>query len=220
MGALQGNNCGMRPDMNEDALSLKRLRPQPDKRLAFLQGFLRQPQQVGSVIPSSRFLERRVVRIGDVGRARVVVELGPGTGGTTRAILRALPEHGRLLAIEINAGFAALLRKECNDARLVVHHGSAEHLRETLACHGLRHVDVVISGIPFSTMPHTLGTRIIREIRDALVPGGRFVAYQFRDRVAALGRGILGRPEVDIELLNVPPVRVYCWRREATPQAR
>jgi phospholipid N-methyltransferase len=201
--------------MNEDALNLKRLRPQADKRLAFLQGFLRQPHQVGSVIPSSRFLERRLVRIGAVSEAAVAVELGPGTGGTTRAILRALPEHGKLLAIEINADFAALLRQECRDPRLIVHRGSAEHIRETLAAHGMGEADVVISGIPFSTMPGKLGARILHEVRDALAPGGRFVAYQFRDRVATLGRTILGRPAVDIEPLNVPPVRVYCWRREA-----
>ena len=199
--------------MNEDVLNLKRLRPQPDKRLAFLQGFLRQPQQVGSVIPSSRFLERRLVRLGEVARARVAVELGPGTGGTTRAMLRALPEHAKLLAIEINAEFAAMLREECADPRLIVHQGSAEHIRETLAAHGLREADVVISGIPFSTMSDALGERILREVRDTLAPGGCFVAYQFRDRVATLGRGILGHPEVDIEPLNVPPVRVYRWRR-------
>jgi phospholipid N-methyltransferase len=201
--------------MNEDVLNLKRLRPQPDRRLAFLQGFLRQPHQVGSVIPSSRFLERRLVRIGEVRSASVAIELGPGTGGTTRAMLRALPEHGRLLAIEINPEFAALLREECDDPRLIVHQGSAEHIRETLSAHGLRPADAVISGIPFSTMPGALGERILREIREALAPGGRFVAYQFRDRVATLGRSIFGPPTVDIEPLNVPPVRVYCWRKRS-----
>lgn len=200
--------------MKEDVLNLKRLRPQSDSRLTFLQGFLRRPQQVGSVIPSSRFLERRLVRIADIARSNVVVELGPGTGGTTRAILRALPTHGRLLAIEIDPEFAALLRRECQDPRLIVHQGSAEHIRATLAAHGVLRADAVISGIPFSTMPGPLGERIIREVHEALTPGGRFVAYQFRDRVAALGRGIFGDPEVDIEPLNVPPVRVYCWRKK------
>ena len=63
-------------------------RPQPDNRFAFLQGFLQRPREVGSFVPSSRFLERRIVRCADVQNAKVIVELGPGTGGTTRALLR------------------------------------------------------------------------------------------------------------------------------------
>ncbi len=186
------------------------LRLQRDERLAFLQGFLRRPQQVGSVIPSSRFLERRLVGLADVRGARIAVELGPGTGGTTRALLAALPPGAKLLCIEIDPKFAALLRRE-EDARLVVHQGSAEDLPAILAQHGLAAPDVVISGIPFSTIPPAVGGRIIESIRAALAPGGRFVAYQVRGRVAELARPILGRPDVTVELRNLPPVRVYRW---------
>ncbi len=72
------------------------LRPQQDDRLAFLKGFLREPKGVGSVIPSSRFLERKMVRMAGVAQAESVIELGPGTGGTTRAILAAMPETATL----------------------------------------------------------------------------------------------------------------------------
>jgi hypothetical protein len=48
-----------------------------------------------------------------------------------------------------------------------------------------------------------------------MAPGGRFVAYQFRDQVALIGRELLGKPDIELELLNVPPVRVYCWRKPA-----
>jgi phospholipid N-methyltransferase len=173
----------------------------------------REPQKVGSVIPSSRFLERRLVKISAVGAARTVVELGPGTGGTTRALLRALPAEARLLAVELDRHFCAMLRDGISDPRLVVHSGCAQDVATSLARHGLPAPDVVISGIPFSTMPaHTAG-EILQAVWRVLAPGGRFVAYQFRDRVAVLGRKIFGRPEVDVELLNVPPMRVYCWRK-------
>jgi phosphatidylethanolamine/phosphatidyl-N-methylethanolamine N-methyltransferase len=62
--------------------------------LAFFLGFLRRPGAVGSVIPSSRFLERRLVEVGEVRARAWSVELGPGTGGTTRALLAAMPEGG------------------------------------------------------------------------------------------------------------------------------
>ena len=187
-----------------------KLRLQPDERLVFLQGFLRRPQQVGSVIPSSRFLERRLVTLADVKHARLVVELGPGTGGTTRALLAALPENAKLLCIELEASFAARLKRE-SDPRLIVHHGSAEQLAETLAAYQLGAPDAVISGIPFSTIPPAVGTRIIESIRAALAPAGCFVAYQVRGTVAELARPLLGAPDVTLELLNIPPVRVFRW---------
>jgi len=193
-------------------LNLQRLRPQPDKRLAFLHGFLRRPQMVGSVIPSSRFLERRIVSIAKIAQARTVVELGPGTGGTTRAILQALPRDSKLCAIEINPHFVSLLQKN-PDRRLTVHLGGAQNTEEILATQGLSKPDVILSGIPFSTMPPKLGREILKQIWSVLEPGGQFVAYQFRDRVSVLGREILGAPKVEIELINVPPMRVYCWRK-------
>jgi phospholipid N-methyltransferase len=200
-------------------MPLEKLRPQPDERLAFLQGFLRKPQQVGSVIPSSRFLERRIVALADLRHAKLAVELGPGTGGTTRALLAALPPDARLLCVEIDADFAELLRKR-PDPRLIVHHGSAENLPEILAQHGLAAPDAVISGIPFSTIPAAIGARIIESIRSALAPGGRFVAYQVRGVVADLARPILGKPDFAIELLNIPPVRVYRWHADRARASR
>jgi phospholipid N-methyltransferase len=197
----------------DEQLSRTRQRDRQDDRLAFFQGFLREPQKVGSLIPSSRFLERRLVKISAVGAARTVVELGPGTGGTTRALLRALPAGAQLFAIEIDRHFCAMLREGIRDPRLVVHAGCAQDIAGSLARHGLPAPDVVISGIPFSTMPARTAEEILEAVWGVLALGGRFVAYQFRDRVAVLGRKILGRPEVDVELLNVPPMRVYCWRK-------
>jgi phospholipid N-methyltransferase len=189
-------------------------------QLAFFLGFLRNPAGIGSVIPSSRWLERRVVETAGVERAHLVVELGPGTGGTTRAILKALPPESTLLAIEINPEFIDYL-KACPDPRLSVYPGSAEHLAQALASvnHGRiapgTRPDAVISGIPFSTMPPEVGQRIIRSIWDCMAPGGRFVAYQVMNRIAELAPGVLGSPDVKVEFLNIPPLRVYHWQKPA-----
>ncbi|MCU0561518.1 MAG: methyltransferase domain-containing protein [Desulfobacterales bacterium] len=181
-------------------------------RFAFFKGFLRHPSAVGSIIPSSRFLERRLVDIGGIARRRMVVELGPGTGGTTLALLNALPRSSRLLAVEVNPEFFARLQTIA-DPRLEVHLGSAEHIGQALAQHGWQRPDAVVSGIPFSNMPAECGRRILRAIWACLAPGGCFVAYQFMKRVAELAHETLGPPAVALEFLNVPPVRVYCWQK-------
>jgi phosphatidylethanolamine/phosphatidyl-N-methylethanolamine N-methyltransferase len=185
--------------------------PQSDHPIAFLRGFIDRPKEVGSIIPSSRWMERRITRTAEVASANLVIELGPGTGGTTKALLNALAPEARLLAIEINPGFCELLRETIDDPRLLVHGGSAAEIPEALAKHDLDAPDVILSGIPFSTMPQQLGMSILRSVRKSLKPGGRFVAYQFRDVVHTLGKRVFGPASVQIELLNMPPMRVYRW---------
>lgn len=185
-----------------------------NRGLEFFRGFLRSPDQVGSVIPSSRFLERRLVQSAAIGDARCVVELGPGTGGTTRALLDAMRPDARLLTIELDAHFAEML-KDLGDPRLFSHHGSAADLGAILGEYGLSQPDAIVSGIPFSTMPRAVGTAILEAIREQLAPGGRFVAYQFRGHVGRMGRPVLGSPDIEFEWLNVPPMRFYRWTRSS-----
>jgi phospholipid N-methyltransferase len=180
--------------------------------LTFFRGFLSHPECVGSVVPSSRFLERRLVEAAGIRQARLVVELGPGTGGTTRAILDALPRDASLLAIEINPDFIVTLKSD-NDPRLIIRRSDAADIREILAAHHLPAPDAVVSGIPFSTMTRERGRGILRAVWSCLAPGGRFVAYQVRATVAMLDRPLLGDPRVEVELRNVPPLRVFRWRK-------
>jgi phospholipid N-methyltransferase len=183
--------------------------------LAFLRGFLSRPREVASVVPSSAFLERRVVRAAALAQARCVVELGPGTGGTTHALLRALRPQARLLAIELNPAFCTRLRRRIVDPRLAVQEGSAEALAAHLDRWGLPAPDAVISGIPFSTLPAEAARRIAAAIGASLAPGGRFVAYQLRPHVAAYVAPHLGAPRVAWEWRNVPPMRAFCWVKPA-----
>ncbi len=179
----------------------------------FLWDFIRRPLEVASVIPSSRFLERRIVRAAEADVAKTVVELGPGTGGTSRAFLRAMAPDTRLLCIEINDRFAKHLERELDDPRVIVHRGDARDLRTILDKYELPEPDAVVSGIPFSTIPQDIGLGILRSVHDVLAPGGRFVAYQVRDRVYVLGKTIFGPAESVTEYRNVPPARVFTWRK-------
>ena len=182
--------------------------------LTFFQGFLKRPQQVASVVPSSRSVERKVVEAAEPANARLVVELGPGTGGITRALLGAMPPDAVLLAIELSPRFVDRLR-EVADERLAVHCGSAEELVPVLEERGLGAPDAVVSGIPFSTIDPPSAHRIATAVWSSLAPGGRFVAYQVRDRVREVVQPLGGAADVRLELLNLPPVRIFSWRKRA-----
>jgi phosphatidylethanolamine/phosphatidyl-N-methylethanolamine N-methyltransferase len=182
-------------------------------RFAFFQEFLKHPLQIGSIIPSSHFLEQRVVDTAAIPCAKTIVELGPGTGGTTRAILRAMPPDARLLSIEINPFFHALI-SSIKDERLISHLGSACKLKDILSQYGLDAPQAIISGIPFSTMSKSEGTQVIEAVSSMLAPKGCFVAYQVSERVASLCQPILGSGKNMLELLNIPPMRVYKWEKQ------
>lgn len=190
----------------------------PNENWTFFQAFLKSPRVVASVIPSSPFLVRRIVKAADPAAANVVVELGAGTGGTTRAMLKSMGPQAKMLVIERTAEFIDTL-DNIDDPRLEVVHGCASTVVEELARRGLGAADVVISGIPFSTMPPALAQEIVVAVQDALAPGGRFVAYQFTDRVAEYARPVMGPPEVEIEFVNVPPIRLFIWRKNDVPEA-
>ncbi len=181
-------------------------------RLAFLKEFVKHPAQIGSITPSSRFLERRILEAAGLDSARTVVELGPGTGGTTKALLRALPRKARLLSIEINRDCHALVNS-IEDERLIAHLGNARDLREILALYDLEAPKVVVSGIPFSTMSYSDGSRVLEAVTSLLPPDGRFVAYQMRDRVATLCRPYLELEKSVLEICNIPPMRIYQWHK-------
>lgn len=183
--------------------------------LDFFGGFLRNPKSVGSVIPSSGRLERRVVEAARLDSARAVVELGPGTGGTTRALLRAMSADSRLLALDVDPKFVAQV-DAIGDDRLESVQGSAADLDGILRDREWPAPDRVVTGIPFSTMPPDVARDVIRILWDMLTPGGMLIAYQFRSAVSRFASERFGMPEVSKEWVNIPPMSVYTWTRPAT----
>lgn len=182
--------------------------------LVFIQEFFKHPLQIGSIIPSSRYLERRIVEAAGVAAGEVIIELGPGTGGVTRAMLQAMPQHAKLLTIEINQKFNRMIRN-IEDHRLIAHLGSASDLREIIATYRLDPPNAIVSGIPFSTMSRSTGSQILEIVASLLPPNGRFVAYQVNGHVATLCQPFLGPGESSMEFLNIPPMRIYQWVKKA-----
>ncbi|MDZ7686161.1 MAG: methyltransferase type 12 [Gammaproteobacteria bacterium] len=188
------------------------MRQETPDALTFFRAFLKAPPVVASAVSSSRLLEQRIVKSAAISDARLVVELGSGTGGTTRALLGAMPADSRLMVFETIDTFVEGLAV-VDDPRLDVVHDCASTLGAALADRHLDGVDAVVSGIPFSTMPPATARSIIDQVSAALKPGGRFVAYQFTAAVRDYGRPVLGEPAMQIEWVNIPPTRVFIWTK-------
>lgn len=190
-----------------------------EQLLLFARNFLKHPRMLGSIIPSSRFLIKEVLRPVDWSRADVFVEYGPGVGTITTEILKRLKPDAKLIAFETNPDFVAFLRNTIKDPRLIVLHRSAAEVSEALAELGLTGADYIISGIPFSTMPEELRISIIAATNAAIQPGGAFLVYQFSPRVFPYLQRAFAHVERGFEPLNILPAHLFFCRPQARAQA-
>ncbi len=179
----------------------------------FLKNAFLKPKQVGYLFPSTQALIKTIATYAQLGNATNIVELGPGTGGTTKGILAQMNAGATLAAVEIDKDFVDFLEKEITDKRLNVVHDGAQNLKGIIKGQGWDFADVVISGIPFSTLPKLIAQDIMQSIYDNIKPGGLFVAYQLRDKVGQLATPLFGRAEVYWEYKNFPPMRIFVWKK-------
>jgi phospholipid N-methyltransferase len=181
------------------------------RRFLFALNFFKSPAMLGSLIPSSRFLVNDVLNHVDWDRARVIVEYGPGVGTITQEILKRMRPDAVLLALELNEDFVAFLREEIVDPRLHAVHASASDVRQALASLELPSADYIISGIPYSTMPHALRREVMQESRQVLHPKGALLVYQFTNAVLPYLKSSFGSVRQNFQFLNILPARIfYC----------
>lgn len=174
-------------------------------KIKFIKGFLKNWKEVGSVIPSSRFLAKKMLEPIDFEKARVIVELGPGLGCITHKILEMMEEDARLLIFEINPDFCRELN-ENKDSRLTVFNVSALdmtfHLKEIKA-------DYVISGIPLSTLGDDSRSILLKAIKNILSEGGVYIQFQYSLGAYKKLKSIFNKVVLKFTLLNTPPAFVY-----------
>jgi phospholipid N-methyltransferase len=177
--------------------------------LLFASNFLRHPNMLGSIIPSSRFLVNQVLAPVEWERTRVIVEYGPGVGTFTGEILRRMRRDAQLVAIETNRDFVRHLRRTLPDARLHVVHDSAAEVQTVLERLGLPAPRYIISGIPLGSMPDSVRGDIAVKSRAALEPGGAFLVYQFTARALPVLQRTFGEVRRSFERRNLPPAQLF-----------
>ena len=183
-----------------------------DDEVRFLRSWIEKPLHMGAVMPSSKLLARTMAQYVDVESTGPVVELGPGTGAITNALIEHGVDQKRLVLVEYNPGFCALLRDRYPHAKVV--QGDAYKLRDSL----WKVLDVpasaVVSGLPLVTKPMLTRLKLIRDAFAALAPGAPFV--QFTYSVAPpIPKSLPGVSTEASERIwmNLPPARVWVYRK-------
>lgn len=190
----------------------------PECGRPFLLEWLNAPLQVAAVRPSSDQLARLITR--EIGpHTGPVIELGPGNGVFTDALLARGVKERDLALVEKGARFAGLLARRYPDARL--YPGDAAILRRALPF-GPFGAGAIVSGLPLLSMPARTIYAILSGALRNLAPGGAIhqFTYGYRPPVppSVLARLDLRAERTGTVLRNLPPASVYrITRREPLP---
>ena len=179
------------------------------ERFRFLVSFVRSPREVGSVLPTSQRAVRAMLDLVAIENADCVVEMGAGTGPHTREILARLGPDARLLAFEIDPELARGLERDLPDPRLQVIGESAENVGSYL--NGQR-ADVVVSALPFTSLPDTVRHGLLRAARESLTDDGTLLVLQYSPFMRGQLRKAFDRVEQRVEPLNLPPAFLFACR--------
>jgi phosphatidylethanolamine/phosphatidyl-N-methylethanolamine N-methyltransferase len=187
-------------------------KPRLDDEVRFLRSWIEKPLHVGAVMPSGRFLARTMAHYVDPRAEGPVVELGPGTGAITNALIERGVDQKRLVLVEYNPGFCALLRDRYPQAKVV--QGDAYTLRDTLWNVLSTPATAVVSGLPLVTKPMMTRLKLIRDAFASLAPGAPFVQFTYAV-VPPIPKSLPGVSTEASERIwmNLPPARVWVYRK-------
>lgn len=179
-------------------------------KLLFARQFISTPRTVGAIAPSSRFLARKMVEQIDFNSARCIVEIGPGTGVFTDLLIKQRAEHCQILLIETNEVFVQQLKErygDLNNVRII--HDSGEKINLYKMKYGIEHIDYIVSGIPFSSLPAQVSTNILLTVNKALAPKGQFILFQYSLMKVKTITTWFDITSIERSWANLPPAYVF-----------
>ncbi|WP_210608284.1 class I SAM-dependent methyltransferase [Priestia flexa] len=176
----------------------------------FISQYAKKPRTVGAILPSSRYLATKMVGEINFETANVIVEYGPGTGVFTKELLKRRKQGTVLLLIEINEDFYQYLLEEYSEEKNVhIIHGSAEHIKQYLEGYGIKCVDYIVSGLPFSSLPKNLSISILKEAASILRKEGMFITFQYTKMKKMFIEQFFSSMKIQREFLNLPPAYIF-----------
>ena len=193
-------------------------RPKLEDRLAdearFIRTWIDNPVLTGAVSPSGRFLSRMMARAVDPDGSGPIVELGPGTGPITQALLKRGVDPARLLLVEFDASFCRLLRKRFPGVQVV--QADAYALREGVPAFLDEPAAAVVSSLPLLNKPDARRLALLEDAFSLMRPGGSFVQFTYGMN-SPVPRDAAVDYEADVSApvwFNLPPARVWIYRRK------
>jgi phosphatidylethanolamine/phosphatidyl-N-methylethanolamine N-methyltransferase len=180
----------------------------------FIRSWLENPKIAGAVAPSGRFLARALAQCVDPEGVGPIVELGPGTGPVTSALLARGIAPERLVLVEYEKGFCSLLAKKFPGVKIL--RGDAYNLTETLKGALDQSPSAIVSSLPLLTVPEHARLGLLRQAFELMGPEGRFVQFTYGVN-SPLPKHMSASLRIRTQALapiwlNLPPARIFIYR--------
>jgi phosphatidylethanolamine/phosphatidyl-N-methylethanolamine N-methyltransferase len=184
-----------------------------DDEVRFIRSWIEKPLSIGSVTPSSRALARAMAAYVDPDSNGPVIELGPGTGPVTEALVAHGIDPARLILLEFDPTFCRLLRRRYPAATVV--EGDAYSLKRALGSHLAAPAAAVVSGLPLFTKPLKTRLKLVYEAFALMLPGAPFVQFTYAT-VPPIPKALdRVRSEASERIwMNIPPARIWVYRKD------
>ncbi|MBZ9938067.1 phospholipid methyltransferase [Mesorhizobium sp. BR1-1-16] len=196
------------------SIEKRKLKAMVADEVRFLRNWIGRPLTTGAVSPSGKALTKLMASFVDPLDDLPVVELGPGTGVVTQALLERGVAPGRIASIEYNPDFCGLLRGRFPGVRII--QGDAYAFNTTLQGIVEGQVSAVVSSLPLFTRPPEARRQLIVEALERMPVGRSLIQFSY-----ALVPPVPAEPgRFTVEhthwvVMNLPPARVWLYRRTA-----
>ena len=195
------------------ALAKKQQKLRLDDEVRFIASWIQHPLKVGAVSPSSRALARALAAEVDPSVPGPVVELGPGTGPVTEALVARGVAPERLVLVEYDPEFCTLLRRRFPGATVI--EGDAYALADTLSGIVKEPAAAIVSSLPLMTRPLTVRVRLLNAAMRLLRRGAPYVQFTYAMTAPIPSRQRRYRVSASPRIwLNLPPARVWVYRAD------
>jgi phosphatidylethanolamine/phosphatidyl-N-methylethanolamine N-methyltransferase len=183
-----------------------------DDEVHFLRSWMEKPLATGAVTPSGKPLARAMASYVDPDLDGSVIELGPGTGAVTAALVEQGIDPERLVLVEFNPSFCRLLRARYPEATVV--QGDAYAIRRLAGSLIRRPAAAVVSSLPLFTKPLKFRLRLVNDAFDLMHPRAPFIQFTYAV-VPPIPKELEGATTECSERiwLNLPPARVWVYRQ-------
>lgn len=182
--------------------------------ITFLTQFIKQPKNTGAIAPSSKILAKKMVEAINFEEAQCIVELGPGTGSFTSEIMKRKKNETKCILIEINEVFCKELQERFkDDSSVCVIHGSAENVTKYVEELNIDKIDYVLSGLPFTSLPANVSSRILHNVKGVLRENGEFITFQYSLVRKSFIQTFFSEISLKKVWFNIPPAYVFSCRK-------
>lgn len=196
------------------APGLRKFAEKFDDELKFFKGWIDKPRAVGAIIPTSSVTARRMASIIDTRSGLPVLEVGPGTGVITKAILGRGVKPSDLYAVEYSSEFVSHLRRHYAGVNVI--EGDGFNLDKTLGDKRDVVFDCVVSGVPLLNFPVERRVAYLDSLLKR-IPNGRPVVQLTYGPKSPIppGHGDYTVEHFHFILRNIPPTQLWLYRRAA-----